>query len=72
VHYTAQVTDSIVVDCMLQLQGTLMEYVRTLLRVMPKSCKLLRYDYGSPGMINIPLLFYRISGATYLSTCLSV
>jgi len=26
-----------------------MEYVRTLLRVMPKSCKLLRYDYGSPG-----------------------
>jgi len=26
-----------------------MEYVRTLLRVMPKSCKLLRYDYGSGG-----------------------
>jgi len=32
-----------------QLQGTVMEYVRTLMRVMPKSCKLLRYDYGSPG-----------------------
>jgi len=38
-------------DGMLQLQGTLMEYVRTLLRVMPKSCKLLRYDYGSGGKV---------------------
>ena len=35
--------------CMLQLQGALMIYVRTLTRVMPKVCKLLRYDYGSPG-----------------------
>ena len=26
-----------------------MIYVRTLTRVMPKVCKLLRYDYGSPG-----------------------
>ena len=34
---------------LLQLQGALMIYVRTLTRVMPKVCKLLRYDYGSPG-----------------------
>ncbi|XP_067662939.1 cytoplasmic FMR1-interacting protein-like [Haliotis asinina] len=33
------------------LKETTMEYVRTLMRVMPESCKLLRYDYGSPGVM---------------------
>ena len=28
-----------------------MQYVRTLTRAMPKQCKLLRYDYGSPGVL---------------------
>lgn len=33
------------------LQGTLMQYTKTLMRAMPKTCKLLRYDYGSPGVL---------------------
>ncbi|KAK2176605.1 hypothetical protein NP493_652g01000 [Ridgeia piscesae] len=33
------------------LQGTVLQYVRTLMKVMPKTCKLLRYDYGSPGVL---------------------
>ena len=28
-----------------------MQYMRTLTKVMPKNCKLLRYDYGSPGVL---------------------
>lgn len=34
----------------LQLQGTIMQYVKTLMEVMPKICRLPRYEYGSPGM----------------------
>ena len=26
-----------------------MDYVKTLMTVMPNVCRLLRYDYGSPG-----------------------
>ena len=33
----------------LQLQGTIMQYVRTLMEVMPKICRLPRHEYGSPG-----------------------
>lgn len=36
----------------LQLKGTLMDYVKTLMTVMPNVCRLLRYDYGSPGNIH--------------------
>lgn len=34
------------------LQGTLMDYIKTLMTAMPKTCKLPRYDYGSPGVLN--------------------
>ena len=29
----------------------MMNYVRTLMKVMPRVCKLLRYEYGSPGVL---------------------
>ena len=32
-----------------QLKGTTLEYMKTLMKVMPDICKLQRYDYGSPG-----------------------
>lgn len=34
---------------MLQLQGTILQYVKTLIEVMPKICRLPRHEYGSPG-----------------------
>lgn len=33
------------------IQGTLLQYTKTLLKVMPKLCRLPRYDYGSPGIL---------------------
>uniref|UniRef100_H2YIL7 Cytoplasmic FMR1-interacting protein n=1 Tax=Ciona savignyi TaxID=51511 RepID=H2YIL7_CIOSA len=33
------------------LQGTIVQYVTTLLSVMPPICKLPRFDYGSPGVL---------------------
>jgi len=33
------------------LQGTILQYVKTLLDVMPQVCKLPRFDYGSPGVL---------------------
>ncbi|KAJ8297562.1 hypothetical protein KUTeg_024093 [Tegillarca granosa] len=33
------------------LRGALMDYVKTLMKVMPNVCRLLRYDYGSPGVM---------------------
>nr|XP_026694999.1 cytoplasmic FMR1-interacting protein 1 homolog [Ciona intestinalis] len=33
------------------LQGTILQYVTTLLGVMPPICKLPRFDYGSPGVL---------------------
>uniref|UniRef100_A0A674EBP9 Cytoplasmic FMR1 interacting protein 1 n=1 Tax=Salmo trutta TaxID=8032 RepID=A0A674EBP9_SALTR len=33
------------------LQGTIMQYVRTLMEVMPKICRLPRHEYGSPGIL---------------------
>jgi len=33
------------------LQGTILQYVSTLLDVMPPVCKLPRFDYGSPGVL---------------------
>uniref|UniRef100_A0AAX7VPR4 Cytoplasmic FMR1-interacting protein n=1 Tax=Astatotilapia calliptera TaxID=8154 RepID=A0AAX7VPR4_ASTCA len=34
-----------------KLQGTIMQYVKTLMEVMPKICRLPRYEYGSPGIL---------------------
>ena len=31
------------------IQGNIRDFAQQLLAVMPKSCKLPRYDYGSPG-----------------------
>ncbi|XP_006821526.2 cytoplasmic FMR1-interacting protein 2-like [Saccoglossus kowalevskii] len=33
------------------LQGTILQYVKTLMEVMPKVCKLPKYEYGSPGVL---------------------
>ncbi|CAN0347133.1 unnamed protein product [Lampetra fluviatilis] len=33
------------------LQGTILQYVKTLMEVMPKICRLPRYEYGSPGIL---------------------
>lgn len=33
------------------LKGTTLEYMKTLMKVMPDICKLQRYDYGSPGVL---------------------
>lgn len=35
-----------------------MQYVKTLMEVMPKICRLPRHEYGSPG--NQPLLIVRL------------
>ena len=39
------------------IQGNIRDFAQQLLAVMPKSCKLPRYDYGSPGKF---LVFYFI------------
>ncbi|OQR79720.1 cytoplasmic FMR1-interacting protein-like [Tropilaelaps mercedesae] len=33
------------------IQGTILQYAKTLRNVMPKVCRLPRYDYGSPGIL---------------------
>ncbi|XP_011766799.2 cytoplasmic FMR1-interacting protein 1 isoform X1 [Macaca nemestrina] len=33
------------------LQGTILQYVKTLMEVMPKICRLPRHEYGSPGIL---------------------
>nr|XP_023395464.1 cytoplasmic FMR1-interacting protein 1 [Loxodonta africana] len=33
------------------LQGTILQYVRTLMEVMPTICRLPRHEYGSPGIL---------------------
>ncbi|XP_064608148.1 cytoplasmic FMR1-interacting protein 2-like isoform X2 [Liolophura sinensis] len=33
------------------VQGTTLQYVKTLMKVMPSKSKLLRFDYGSPGVL---------------------
>ncbi|XP_003737710.1 cytoplasmic FMR1-interacting protein [Galendromus occidentalis] len=33
------------------IQGTILQYANTLKNVMPKVCRLPRYDYGSPGIL---------------------
>ncbi|XP_075708691.1 cytoplasmic FMR1-interacting protein 1 isoform X2 [Rhinoderma darwinii] len=33
------------------LQGTILQYVHTLMEVMPKICRLPRHEYGSPGIL---------------------
>ncbi|XP_026473678.1 cytoplasmic FMR1-interacting protein-like [Ctenocephalides felis] len=33
------------------IQGSLLQFTRTLMGAMPKQCKLPRYDYGSPGVL---------------------
>jgi cytoplasmic FMR1 interacting protein len=35
------------------IQGNLLQFTKTLMEVMPKLCKLPRYDYGSPGIIEV-------------------
>ena len=46
-----------------QLQGTILQYVKTLMEVMPKICRLPRHEYGSPGECGRPLKGAR-GGAT--------
>uniref|UniRef100_A0A3P8R0P1 Cytoplasmic FMR1-interacting protein n=1 Tax=Astatotilapia calliptera TaxID=8154 RepID=A0A3P8R0P1_ASTCA len=54
------------------LQGTIMQYVKTLMEVMPKICRLPRYEYGSPGMskcsqlIHNPLATLRCSADVFI------
>lgn len=38
-----------------QLQGTILQYVKTLMEVMPKVCRLPRHEYGSPGEHSVSL-----------------
>ena len=33
------------------VQGNILQFTRTLMEAMPKDCKLPRYDYGSPGIL---------------------
>jgi Cytoplasmic Fragile-X interacting family. len=33
------------------IQGSLLQFTKTLMDAMPKQCKLPRYDYGSPGVL---------------------
>ena len=33
------------------IQGNILQFTRTLMEAMPKDCKLPRYDYGSPGIL---------------------
>lgn len=33
------------------IQGNLLQFTKTLMEAMPKTCKLPRYDYGSPGVL---------------------
>ncbi|CAH0763037.1 unnamed protein product, partial [Bemisia tabaci] len=35
----------------LLIQGNLLQFTKTLMEAMPKTCKLPRYDYGSPGVL---------------------
>lgn len=35
------------------IQNNLLEFTKTLMDVLPRICKLPRYDYGSPGMVKI-------------------
>lgn len=39
---------------LIQLQGTILQYVKTLMEVMPKICRLPRHEYGSPGENHTP------------------
>lgn len=34
------------------MQGSVLQYVRSLMTVMPKLCKLPRYEYGSPAVLS--------------------
>uniref|UniRef100_A0A7N6FEY7 Cytoplasmic FMR1 interacting protein 2 n=1 Tax=Anabas testudineus TaxID=64144 RepID=A0A7N6FEY7_ANATE len=40
------------------LQGTILQYVKTLIEVMPKICRLPRHEYGSPGELIFPNQHY--------------
>ena len=42
-------------DHLSQLQGTILLYVKTLMEVMPKVCRLPRHEYGSPGEHSVAL-----------------
>ena len=33
------------------IQGNILQFTKTLMEAMPKDCKLPRYDYGSPGIL---------------------
>ncbi|XP_039954773.1 cytoplasmic FMR1-interacting protein [Bactrocera neohumeralis] len=49
----AVVIDIILKDIVkLQIQGTLLQFTKTLMGAMPKSCKLPRCEYGSPGVLS--------------------
>lgn len=49
----------------LQLQGTILQYVKTLIEVMPKICRLPRHEYGSPGEFIIPKI--TMNGAHFVA-----
>lgn len=46
-----------------QLQGTILQYVKTLMEVMPKICRLPRHEYGSPGECGRPPAGARVGTA---------
>lgn len=39
------------------IQGTILQFTKTLMEAMPKTCKLPRYDYGSPGISGNYLIY---------------
>lgn len=59
-----------VCSSLVQLQGTIMQYVKTLMEVMPKICRLPRHEYGSPGKQSASAyyLFYEWTGHSFTET----
>ena len=47
-----------------------MQYMNTLHKVMPKVCKLLRYDYGSPGLYFSSLYIHSVCPLLLIRTAL--
>ena len=43
------------------VQGNILQFTKTLMQVMPKLCKMPRYDYGSPGVLG----YYQVSQLLY-------
>lgn len=43
------------------VQGNILQFTKTLMQVMPKQCKMPRYDYGSPGVLG----YYQVSQSLF-------